>query len=157
VGYAIAAIVGFVLGGIMFAVIVTRSQGIDIRSVGSGNPGFTNVYRAVSAKAGGLVLVGDIAKGAAAVAVGRAVLPAFVAGDPLMLGLVAGIAAILGHAFPVFFGCGGHRWRVHAVSHGDIRKPKEALIIEAMAREYCQCATKAIPDLQVVEGVGQYN
>lgn len=79
-------------------------KGIDLRTVGSGNLGATNVYRTLGAPAALIVLLLDIAKGALAVRF----LPAMVDGgtldgDPrLWWALAYGVAAILGHAKPVF-------------------------------------------------------
>ena len=69
---------------------------------GSGNPGASNVYRLAGAKAGLAVFLGDAAKGVAATAIGRA------AGGP-PLALACGVAAVLGHVFPVFRGFRGGR------------------------------------------------
>lgn len=84
---------GVALGAIPVSWVVHRAlSGGDLRDVGSGNPGATNAWRAGGPAAGGLSLVGDLAKGAAAVALARA----------LMGGAAAAAAALgapLGHAF----------------------------------------------------------
>ena len=85
----------YLLGTFPTALIVARLAGHDPTSEGSGNPGASNVYRLAGAKAGLAVFLGDAAKGAGAAAVGRA------AGGP-PLALACGIAAVLGHVFPVF-------------------------------------------------------
>lgn len=71
-------------------------RGIDIRTVGSGNPGFTNVYRAVGTAPGLAVLVADVGKGALAVAIAR-----WAGGDAAVLA-VAGAAAVAGHVWSLF-------------------------------------------------------
>jgi acyl phosphate:glycerol-3-phosphate acyltransferase len=96
----VAAAVGYLVGSVSTATIVARRRGVDLRSVGSGNPGATNVGRALGRKAGIAVAVLDVLKGA---------LPA--AGFGLVdhrAGLVAGLAAVLGHVTsPLLRGRGG--------------------------------------------------
>jgi len=96
---AIVSIVGYLLGAISFAVLVARSQGVDILKYGSGNPGATNVTRALGSKYGNIVFAGDALKGAIA-----AGWPMFVFGGDLglKLGIIGLIAAIIGHSFSVF-------------------------------------------------------
>jgi glycerol-3-phosphate acyltransferase PlsY len=101
-GEAILVAVAYFLGTVPFGMLVARAQGgVDLRRVGSGNIGATNVLRAVGKGAAALTLFGDVGKGAAAVAIGR------VAGAaPPVLALV-GLAAVLGHVFPVTLGFRG--------------------------------------------------
>jgi len=108
-GYAIAAAVGYLLGSILFAVILCRAMhGVDIRTLGSGNPGFTNVFRDLSARTGLLVLLGDILKGTAAVLVGELlVLRYFPDASRVGLGLAGAGGALLGHAVPLYHGFRG--------------------------------------------------
>lgn len=81
--------------------LVGRRHGVDPRSVGSGNVGATNVARSMGRRAGLLTLIGDVAKGALPQAACAALsLDASVAA-------YAGIAAVLGHLFPVFGGFRG--------------------------------------------------
>jgi len=96
---AIVSIVGYLLGAISFAVIVARSQGVDILKYGSGNPGATNVTRALGSKYGNIVFACDALKGAIA-----AGWPMFVFGGDLglKLGIIGLIASIIGHSFSVF-------------------------------------------------------
>lgn len=98
-GLSVALVVGaYLLGSISWSVLLVRLlQGMDVRSVGSGNAGATNVMRAAGRKAGVAVLALDIGKGIAAVAVPRSLdaPPAVVGG--------AAVAVVLGHVFPVFF------------------------------------------------------
>lgn len=95
-------IAAYLLGSLSSAIIVSRVMGLpDPRGEGSGNPGATNVLRYGGRIAGGLTLLGDGAKGTIPVLAGVLVaIP-----DP---GLAAvGLAAFLGHVFPVFFGFQG--------------------------------------------------
>lgn len=99
------ALVGaYVVGSVDFAVVVARSRGVDIRAVGSGNPGTSNVLRTLGKGPAAMVLVGDMLKGLLGAAFGWIA----AGGDPVNEPLVylAGFIAVLGHAFPVF-----HRFR----------------------------------------------
>ena len=93
---------GYLLGSIATAVLVSRALGTaDPRSGGSGNPGATNVLRLAGRRAAALTLAGDVVKGVVPVLAARAVdLP------PGEVALV-GLAAFLGHLYPVFFGFRG--------------------------------------------------
>jgi glycerol-3-phosphate acyltransferase PlsY len=94
--------VGYLLGSIPFGVLIARlSGGVDLRRVGSGNIGATNVLRAVGKGAAAVTLVGDIGKGALAVALARSAVA-----DSAVLAAVA-LAAVLGHLFPVWSGFRG--------------------------------------------------
>src|SRR5258707_14390374 len=93
--YAVAALaIGYLLGSIPFGLILTRCAGLgDIRAIGSGNIGATNVLRTGKKNLAALTLLLDALKGAAAVMIGRSFAPVF--------GLIAGAAALLGHGDPV--------------------------------------------------------
>ncbi len=101
----LALIVAYLAGSIPTAYLVGRANGVDLRTVGSGNLGATNVFRTLGWKAGLFVYVVDMAKGALPVAL----LPSAVgvaAGWPW--GVAFGVAAIMGHVRPVFLmGKGG--------------------------------------------------
>jgi glycerol-3-phosphate acyltransferase PlsY len=95
---AIIAILSYLLGSIPFGLLLTRMAGLgDIRNVGSGNVGATNVLRTGHKGIAAATLILDAAKGAAPV-LALAVWPVGHAD----LGLMAGLAAILGHNFPVW-------------------------------------------------------
>jgi len=99
-----AALVGvaYLLGSISFAVLIVRMRtGRDIRTEGSGNAGATNVARAHGKALGVAVGLLDLAKGAGAVLLMRTV-----TADPRYVA-AAGLAAILGHVFPIFYGFRG--------------------------------------------------
>ncbi len=95
----IALAIAYSLGSIDFGVIVPRLMGVDIYQHGSGNPGASNVMRTIGKRAGAAVMVGDAVKGAAAAAVGS-----WMVSDPI--GFWCGLAAVVGHVFPVW-----HRFR----------------------------------------------
>jgi len=93
-------LVGYLLGSIPFAVIVAKRAGVDIFSVGSGNPGATNVLREVGKQAGYCVFALDFLKGLAVTT--WFLLPIFVFSEDPTLGLWGLPAVVLGHTFPVF-------------------------------------------------------
>ncbi len=93
----------YLVGSIPWSFLVARWFGVaDVRTVGSGNVGATNVLRSAGAGAGALALVLDAAKGALAVALAMRLAP----GHP-WLPAVAAPAAVLGHVFPVWLGLRG--------------------------------------------------
>ncbi|WP_425593495.1 glycerol-3-phosphate 1-O-acyltransferase PlsY [Aliiroseovarius marinus] len=95
------AIAGYLLGSIPFGIVMARLFGLgDLRQIGSGNIGATNVLRTGNKLAAFLTLIGDAGKGGAAVLLARALF----AEDAAQL---AGFAAFLGHCFPVFLGFKG--------------------------------------------------
>ena len=97
----IALIVGYLLGTIPFGLLLTKLAGTgDIRSVGSGNIGATNVLRTGHKGLAAGTLIGDLLKGTVAV-----LLMHRLAGTNA--GLVAGLGAVLGHVFPVWLGFKG--------------------------------------------------
>jgi acyl phosphate:glycerol-3-phosphate acyltransferase len=107
--YAIVILVSYLLGSIPFGLILVRVfQGADVRQIGSGNIGATNVMRAGSKKLGIATLLLDAAKGYAAVYIASGVSP--LAAEPdrvwLRMGLAA-LCAVLGHVFPVWLGFKG--------------------------------------------------
>ena len=92
----------YLLGSMASAVLVSRAMGLaDPRTVGSRNPGATNVLRHGGRAAAALTLLGDVAKGLAPVLAARAL-----DAEPAVLALV-GLAAFLGHLYPLFFGFRG--------------------------------------------------
>jgi len=98
---AAIALVGYLLGSIPFGIVWARIFGLgDLRQIGSGNIGATNVLRTGNKLAAFLTLVCDAGKGGAAVLIARAL----VGEDAAQL---AGFAAFLGHCFPVFLGFKG--------------------------------------------------
>jgi glycerol-3-phosphate acyltransferase PlsY len=91
-----AVIAGYLIGSIPFALILTRRWGADLRQVGSGNLGAANVMRASGLAAGILVAALDMAKGAASVCLASWI------GDSVAAPAAAGLAAIIGHIYPVW-------------------------------------------------------
>lgn len=101
----IPVLISYLLGSVPFGYLIAKSLGIsDIRQHGSGNIGATNVIRVVGFKVGIAVYILDIAKGSAAVLVGKqfyAVYGSTIFPHEIFL-LICTIAAVLGHIFPVF-------------------------------------------------------
>ncbi len=92
----LALVLAYLLGAIPAATIVARARGVDIRKVGSGNSGATNVQRSLGWGPGLLVAAFDILKGALAVWLART----FGLGD--VVAALCGVAAVVGHNFSVF-------------------------------------------------------
>lgn len=109
---AIAIVLAYVSGSIPSAYLAGKSRGVDLRKHGSGNLGATNVFRVLGAGIGTLVFLVDMAKGALPVLllpphtarVGG--VPALAGDWMLTVGILCGIAAIIGHVRPVFLGFG---------------------------------------------------
>lgn len=103
--YAIAVVLGYLLGSIPTGYLVARAKGVDIRKLGSGNIGATNVFRVLGKAAGIFVLTVDALKGWAAarglsLLVADHLLPPDAPGSAReWLAIIAGIAAILGHNY----------------------------------------------------------
>ncbi|WP_188887622.1 glycerol-3-phosphate 1-O-acyltransferase PlsY [Paenibacillus radicis (ex Gao et al. 2016)] len=97
----IAVVASYLLGSISFSIVIARLvKGIDIREHGSGNAGATNTIRVLGKGPGLLVFVLDIAKGIAAVLIGRLLGPDDL-GD--WTAVLSGLAAIVGHNWPIWF------------------------------------------------------
>jgi acyl phosphate:glycerol-3-phosphate acyltransferase len=97
----ILLVLAFVLGSIPFGIITAKVKGVDLKKVGSGNIGATNVLRSLGKWPAILTLLGDILKGTLAVAIGK-----YSGVEPLYEGLI-GMSAILGHNFSIFLGFRG--------------------------------------------------
>ncbi len=98
----IMILVGYLMGSVNSAMIVCKLMGLPSpRSIGSGNPGATNVLRLGSKKAAAITLVGDALKGWMPVFIGHLL------GLPIAIMAWIALAAVLGHVFPIFFGFKG--------------------------------------------------
>jgi len=89
-------VLAYMIGSIPFALLVAHLSGADLRAVGSGNLGATNVMRASGLKTGVLVALLDVAKGAASVVIAQRIT------DGPAAPALAGFAAIVGHIYPVW-------------------------------------------------------
>jgi glycerol-3-phosphate acyltransferase PlsY len=104
VDLVIAAVTGYLLGSIPFGLIAGRLRGgVDLRDYGSGKTGFTNSLRVLGLKSSAPVFIGDFAKGLTA-----ALLPLLYTDDPWAR-TAAGLAAVIGHVWPLFAGFRGGR------------------------------------------------
>ena len=104
VGYIVVVLIAYLLGSIPTGFLVAKARGVDIRTVGSGNIGATNVFRFLGKPAGVFVLLADAAKGWLAVIPMARLVGGWFFPDagPLSrewFGICAGIAAILGHNY----------------------------------------------------------
>lgn len=100
--YIAVAVAAYLLGSIPTGFLVAKARGIDIRSVGSGNIGAANTFRAIGRSAGIFVLIMDALKGFAAVELSYLILRLFGITDPgtaIHYRVVAGIFAVLGHNY----------------------------------------------------------
>lgn len=98
---ALTAVLAYLLGSIPFGVVITRAMGLgDLRTIGSGNIGATNVLRTGSKPAAAATLILDAAKGGIAVLIARATV-----GDDAAQ--IAALASFLGHLYPVWLGFKG--------------------------------------------------
>jgi glycerol-3-phosphate acyltransferase PlsY len=97
----LAALLGYLLGSVPYGLILTKAAGLgDIRTIGSGNIGATNVLRTGNKPLAAATLALDVLKGAAALLIAR-----WTWGEEAAL--VAGVAAMAGHIFPVWLGFKG--------------------------------------------------
>ena len=108
IAYIIVAIIAYLLGSISFSVLISKKMaGFDVREKGSGNAGTTNVLRSVGKKAAIITLICDVLKGVVAILVACFVTKIVKDINSSLLVQVAGIAVIIGHTFPIFFGFKG--------------------------------------------------
>ena len=108
VAYIIVAIIAYLIGSVNFSVLISKKMaGFDVREKGSGNAGTTNMLRSVGKKAAAITLVCDILKGVISIVI--AIIVGNIAKnlDRELLLQIAGIAVVLGHTFPIFFGFKG--------------------------------------------------
>jgi glycerol-3-phosphate acyltransferase PlsY len=105
---ALLIILAYIIGSITTAVWIGKFfYNIDVREFGSGNAGATNTFRVLGQKAGIPVLIIDILKGSLAVSAAFLSTYDFMSDEFINLQLVLGIAALVGHIFPVFAGFRG--------------------------------------------------
>ena len=104
----ITAIVAYLIGSVNFSVIFSKKfAGFDVREKGSGNAGSTNMLRSVGKGAAALTLLCDILKGVVAILIAIAIGSIFNVSDKALLVQIAGVAVVIGHTFPIFFGFKG--------------------------------------------------
>jgi len=113
-------VIGYLLGSIPSAYIMARlRKGVDIRQVGVGNVGATNVFRHIGIWEGIVVGVADVAKGAVTILIAQAL----IVSEFWLLG--AGFAALVGHNFPVFLGFRGGKGSATTIGIFLLLAPRE--------------------------------
>lgn len=95
---ALSAVLGYLIGSINSALVIGGVKGVDIRTKGSGNAGATNAVRVLGKKTGILVFFGDFLKG---------ILACFVGFLLQKNQIYAGVFAVIGHVFPIYYGFKG--------------------------------------------------
>ncbi len=126
----IAAALGYFLGSVNFSIPVVKMMiGKDIRTLGSHNAGLTNTYRCAGKKCAAITLAGDLLKGVIAVALARWICGAMGAGlapdnDTHFIGYIAGLFAVLGHVFPLYYGFKGGKGVLVGIASFLIVDPK---------------------------------
>lgn len=102
--YCLVAVLSYLVGSVNFAVIFSRLiKKSDVRKVGSGNPGTTNMYRVFGLRMGALTLACDILKGVTCCLVARFASSSLGAEASLQMQYLAGLFVVLGHVFPAFY------------------------------------------------------
>ena len=104
------ALLGYLLGSISGSLLLGRLRGVDIRAMGSGNAGGTNALRSVGVLFALAVVLIDIGKGIVAALAVPVLPPIFAESLPLdatSIGAFSGLAAVVGHVWPVYFGFRG--------------------------------------------------
>lgn len=101
-GYAITILLSYLLGSSSMAFYLSKIKSVDVRQNGSGNLGASNTTALLGWGAGVLVAVHDIGKAVLAVVLAKHLFP-----DLVYIGIVAGVACVLGHIFPFYLGFRG--------------------------------------------------
>lgn len=121
---AIAAVFAYLLGSISFSIIITKlvTKKEDIRTMGSGNAGFTNVLRSVGKGPAVFTIVFDFLKGVLSVFIGGLIMSTIMVGNQPSAELISygkylcGICCMAGHIYPVYFGFKGGKGVVTAAA-----------------------------------------
>ena len=125
--FLLSVALGYLVGAIPFGFLVARRRGgVDIRRTGSGNVGATNVFRSAGVRARLMTTTLDMAKKTSAVFAARA------ATGSVDAGAVAGVAAVAGHAYPVWLGFRGGKGVATAFGAFTVLAPLPALVVLAI-------------------------
>jgi glycerol-3-phosphate acyltransferase PlsY len=120
----VVILAAYLLGSIPASFLVARAFGVaDVRRVGSGNVGATNVLRSAGKPAGAMALALDVGKGALAVALCQRLVP----GHP-WLGACAAVAAVVGHVYPLWLGLRGGKGVATGLGAFAVLEPVAALV-----------------------------
>lgn len=132
----IASALGYFLGSLNFSIIIVKIMtGKDIREMGSNNAGLTNTYRCTGKTCALLTLVGDVLKGVLAVTLAMMFCSMFgagIKGDTQYIGYIAGIGAVMGHIFPIYYGFKGGKGVLAGASAFIMINPKVLVAILAI-------------------------
>ena len=149
----VAVVVGYLLGSIPVAVLVGRARGFDPRHVGDRNPGYWNVKEQLGPRGSLPVFVGDVAKGAAAGAIG-----VLLDGHGWGIAYIAVGAAMVGHAYPLFAGFRGGRSILTFVGGMAVLAPVPAavtvlvlLVVWAATRSFAWAARVGVFGFAIVQ------
>jgi glycerol-3-phosphate acyltransferase PlsY len=123
----LSIIIAYLLGSIPFAYIIGRLRGLDVRQVGDRNVGTFNVFRHAGMSAGIATLVADVGKGALAIVVAKLL------SVPELVVFGAGVAAVIGHNWPVFLRFRGGRGLAVVIGALLALLPIEMLIATAIS------------------------
>jgi glycerol-3-phosphate acyltransferase PlsY len=104
--WLLIALLGYLIGSIPWGYLLARSKKVDIRQQGSGNIGAANVARVMGKNWGYLVFLGDFLKGFLSVKLGS-LIAGYFQGSIVVGGVIAAIACVLGHDYPVWLGFRG--------------------------------------------------
>lgn len=108
VEYIIMAIIAYCIGSLNISIFISKKMGgFDLREKGSNSTGATNVLRTLGKKAAAITLLFDILKGIVAIAISMIIGNIVEGTNKELLLQIAGIAAVIGHTFPIFFGFKG--------------------------------------------------
>lgn len=99
----IMLLIGYLIGGFQTAIITAKKQGMDIRDHGSGNAGATNTLRVLGRKSAFIVFVGDMLKAVIAILIVNKLFQDSSQTSYLIRAAYAGIGAIIGHNWPIYF------------------------------------------------------
>ena len=133
----LAVTVGYLVGSIPFAFLLSRQRGIDLRRAGSGNVGASNVLRTTGARAAVLAMVLDGAKGSIAVLVAQ-----LLSAGPVVA-VIAAFASVIGHVYPIWLRFRGGKGVATAAGAFAVLAP-EALGIAASVFAVVVLATRFI-------------
>lgn len=129
----IAVVIGYLLGSISSSILVGKLMGgIDIRQHGSGNAGATNTLRILGKKAAAFVVLGDALKGVIAILITMVLCKVFSVSSRIPL-YAAGLFAVLGHNFPLYFGFKGGKGVLTSVVTVLMLDPILGLIVFAVS------------------------
>ena len=127
--YILVALVAYLIGSINFAIIFSKKfAGFDLRERGSKNAGTTNVLRTVGKKAGILTLICDMLKGVVSVLLAMLVAKIWTETDLEIIKYLAGLMAIIGHTYPIYYGFKGGKGVATALGALLIVNPQIGLI-----------------------------